>query len=71
MKDWHQATDDKLFALRENAESITYTTLLAWLECMYEREKENMVLSQEPEVLSQHWIRSNGIRELLDQLRVE
>ena len=71
MKDWHQQTDDALMALRENYESVTYTTMLDYLESMYEREKENMVLSQESEVMHQHWIRANGVRELIDQLRVE
>lgn len=71
MKDWHQQTDDALMALRENYESVTYTTMLDYLASMYEREKENMVLSQEPEVLHQHWIRANGVRELIDQLTVE
>lgn len=71
MKDWHQLTDDRLFALRENYDSVTYNTLIDWLEAMYEREKENMVLAKEPEVVQQHWIRSNGVRELLDQLSIE
>ena len=70
MQAWHNRAEDALFALRENHESVTYQTMIAYFEAAYEREKENMVLSHCDESLKMHWVAANGIRSLLDDLRV-
>ena len=70
MQDWHNEADEKLFALRENHESVTYHCMIEYFEAVYEREKENMVISTDPTDVNRHWIAANGVRSLLDDLRV-
>ncbi|WP_420588230.1 hypothetical protein [Bacterioplanoides sp.] len=71
MQEWHNRAEDALYALRENHESVTYMAMLDYFSAVYEREKENMVLSNDEETLRTHWIAANGVRSLLADLMVE
>lgn len=70
MQEWHNRAEEALYALRENHESVTYKTMIDYFEAVYEREKENMVLSHDADALKTHWIAANGVRALLDDLKV-
>lgn len=70
-QDWHNKLDEKLFALRDNHDSVTYQTMIEYLEAAYECAKENMVISSDKETVLEHWVMANGFRELLDSLRVD
>ena len=68
LPDWHSRADEQLLKLNECYDNHSYHLMLDWLQALYEREKENIVMSEDIETIQMHWIKAKGVKELLSQL---
>lgn len=66
--EWDDEVMKAYSELRRHVGSACYGAMLGYLEALYEQEKQRMVQCHDAEGLPLHWLRSRGLKQLLEEL---